>query len=226
MQSILRKGLSGAMLCLLFMEASAQTRTPSVEIRTDLGTMWVALYDETPLHRDAFLRSAREGAYDSLLFHHVARGFLVQGGDPESRHAEPGVPLGVGGSERTLPAEIVPGLVHKRGVLGAVRQGDRTNPGKRSSFMQFYIVDGRTYEAADLDRMAERAARHGDTVRYSDADRTAYAREGGTPHLDGAYTVFGEIINGIEVLDAITAVPCDAEGRPLKDIRMYIRILE
>lgn len=202
------------------------TKRPLVEIRTELGAMVVALYNETPIHRDNFLKLVNEGAYDSLLFHRVIKGFMLQGGDPESRYAELGTPLGTGDPGYTLPAEIVPGLVHERGSLAAARQGDLVNPERRSSGMQFYIVDGRTYEAADLDRFAERAARNGDTLKYTAENKAAYAREGGTPHLDGAYTVFGKVVAGHEVIDAIAAVPCDASDRPMKDLRMTMRILE
>jgi peptidyl-prolyl cis-trans isomerase B (cyclophilin B) len=134
--------------------------------------------------------------------------------------------LGTGDPGYTLPAEIVPGLVHERGSLGAVRQGDQVNPERRSNGMQFYIVDGRAYEAADLDRFAERAARDGDTLVYTAENKAVYAREGGTPHLDGAYTVFGKVVDGQEVIDAIAAVPRDPADRPLKDIRMTMRIVE
>jgi len=202
------------------------TKRPLVEIRTELGTMVVALYNETPIHRDNFLKLVKEGAYDSLLFHRVIKGFMLQGGDPESRYAKPGTPLGTGGPGYTLPAEIVPGLVHERGSLAAARQGDQVNPERRSSGMQFYIVDGRTYDAADLDRMAERAARSGDSITYTAENKAAYAREGGTPHLDGAYTVFGKVVAGQDVIDAIAAVPCDGRDRPMKDLRMTMRIVE
>ncbi len=201
-------------------------KRPLVEIRTELGTMVVALYNETPTHRDNFLKLVQEGAYDSLLFHHVVQNFIFQGGDPDSRYAKPGTPLGAGDPGHSLPAEIIPGLVHERGSLGAVRQGDQVNPDRRSNGMQFYIVDGRTYEAADLDRFAERAARNGDTLVYTAENKAVYAREGGTPHLDGAYTIFGKVVAGQEVIDAIAALPCDAQNRPMKDLRMTMRIVE
>lgn len=202
------------------------TKRPLVEIRTELGSMVVALYNETPIHRDNFLKLVNEGAYDSLLFHRVIKGFMLQGGDPESRYAKPGTPLGTGDPGYTLPAEIVPGLVHERGCLAAARQGDQVNPDRRSNGMQFYIVDGRTYEAADLDRFAERASRNGDTLTYTAENKAVYARQGGTPHLDGAYTVFGKVVSGHDVIDAIAAVACDASDRPMKDLRMTMRILE
>lgn len=203
-----------------------EPKRPLVEIRTDLGTMVVALYNETPLHRDNFLKLVREGAYDSLLFHQVVPGFMLHAGDPESKYAGPDRPLGTGDPGYTLPAEIVPGIVHEHGSLGAARQGDQVNPDRRSNGMMFYIVDGRTYGTEDLDRMAARAARQGDTISYTAANRTAYARHGGTPQLDGAYTIFGKVVSGQDVLTTIARLPRNAQDRPLKDLRMTMHIVE
>ncbi len=199
---------------------------PIVEISTELGIMVVALYNETPLHRDNFLELVREGAYDSLLFHRVIPGFMVQGGDPGSKDARRETMLGDGGPGYTVPAEIVTGLIHRKGALAAERQGDDVNPEKRSSGSQFYIVQGRTYNDQDLDRIAERSARLGQQVQYSVSDRMDYARDGGAPHLDGGYTVFGQVMTGLDVLDAIAALPCDNRDRPMQDLRMFMRILE
>ena len=145
----------------LLAQPNTPPRRPLVEIRTDLGTVVVALYNETPEHRDNFLKLVGEGFYDSLLFHRVVPGFMVQGGDPDSRHARQETMLGNGGPGHTLPAEIVPGFIHRKGALAAAREGDDTNPEKRSNGSQFFIVQGRTYNGADLDRMAERNARMG-----------------------------------------------------------------
>lgn len=210
----------------LLAQPNTPPRRPLVEIRTDLGTVVVALYNETPEHRDNFLKLVGEGFYDSLLFHRVVPGFMVQGGDPDSRHARRETMLGNGGPGHTLPAEIVPGFIHRKGALAAAREGDDTNPEKRSNGSQFYIVQGRPYKGADLDRMAERNARMGTPVTYSAQDRRDYATDGGAPHLDGAYTVFGQVVAGEEVIDALAAVACDGRDRPLKDVRMYMRILE
>lgn len=207
--------------------ARAQTaKRPMVELRTELGTMVVALYNETPVHRDNFLKLVREGAYEGLLIHRVLPGFMLQCGDPASRDAAPDAVLGDGDPGYTLPAEIVPGLIHKRGALAAARMGDPVNPERRSNGMQFYIVDGRTYTADELTRMEARAARAGDTLSYGPAERLAYARDGGVPQLDGAYTVFGEVVTGHEVIAAIAAVRRNADDRPLNDIRTFLRILE
>ncbi len=199
---------------------------PLVQVRTTAGTMVVALYNETSVHRDNFLKLVRERAYDSLLFHRVIPGFMVQGGDPESRLATPGAPLGSGGPGYTLPAEVVPGLIHRRGALAAARQSDEVNPDRRSSGSQFYIVHGRTYASDELDQVAARNARYGAPVNYTEEQRRAYATEGGAPHLDGSYTVFGEVVEGFEVLDAIANAPCDGRDRPLADIRAFMRLLE
>lgn len=200
----------------------AQAR-PQVEIRTSLGTIIVELYNETPQHRDNFLKLVREGAYDSLLFHRVIPGFMVQGGDPDSRRAADDMPLGNGGPGYTVPAEIVPGLIHRKGALAAARQADGVNPERRSSGSQFYIVQGKTFAPSDLDRLNARKGK--DAVAYTEVDRNTYGTVGGAPHLDGAYTVFGEVVHGIEVLDAIAAQPTGAYDRPLTDIRMFMRVI-
>jgi cyclophilin family peptidyl-prolyl cis-trans isomerase len=212
--------------CSAFGQTPNSSSRTLVEVRTELGTMVIALYNETPEHRDNFLKLVREGAYNGLLFHQVIKGFIIQGGDPDSRDAKPGEALGMGGADHTLPAEIVPGLVHTRGALAAVRSGVGVNPEKRSNAMQFYIVDGRTYTAEELDRVAQRSARLGEPVTYTQENKLAYARDGGAPQLDGAYTVFGQVVDGEAVIDAIVAVACDGRDRPMEDIRMFMRIVE
>lgn len=191
-----------------------------------MGRMVVALYNETPEHRDNFLKLVQEGFYDSLLFHRVIPGFMVQGGDPESRSAAPGQMLGNGGPGYTVPAEIVPGLVHTKGALAAARQGDQVNPEKRSSGSQFYLVQGKPFQPNELDMVAQRASRHGTPVTYSEEQKETYATEGGAPHLDGSYTVFGEVIEGLDVIDRIAAVQRDGRDRPVSDVRMFMRVLE
>lgn len=209
-------------LCLLgFSMVSIAQARPQVEIRTTLGTIVVELYNETPLHRDNFLKLVREGAYDSLLFHRIIPGFMVQGGDPKSRTAGPHAELGNGGPGYTVPAEIVPGLIHRKGTLAAARQPDQVNPERRSNGSQFYIVQGKTWQTVDLDRL--NAGRGAERVTYTTADQRTYATIGGAPHLDGAYTVFGEVIQGMEVVDAIAARPTGVNDRPIIDIRMFMR---
>ena len=199
---------------------------PRVEIRTELGTLVVELYNETPLHRDNFLKLAREHYYDSLLWHRVIPAFMVQGGDPGSKGAEPGAQLGNGGPEYTIPAEILPQFIHKKGVLAAARQSDQMNPEQMSSGSQFYIVQGKSYTAQDLEMIMQRGARSGKPVTYSTEQIAAYTSLGGAPHLDGGYTAFGEVVQGLELIDKIAAVDRDAADRPLADIHMWMRVLE
>ena len=195
-----------------------------VEIRTDLGTIVVALYNETPVHRDNFLKLASDGAYDSLLFHRIIPQLMVQGGDPGSRHAGAQTVLGQGGPGHTLPAEVVPGLIHKKGALAASRASDDVDPDERTSGSQFYIVIGKPFQPNELDLLAQRSARMGTPITYTEEQKQVYATEGGAPHLDGGYTVFGEVVDGLEVLDALALQACDASDRPVKDIRMFIRV--
>lgn len=211
---------------ILFVGGLRAQPRPLVELRTEHGALVIALFNETPQHRDNFLKLVREGFYDSLLFHRVIPGFMIQGGDPASRTAPGGAPLGATGPGYTLPAEIVPGIHHLKGRLAAARQNDQVNPERRSSGSQFYIVQGKPYQPKELAQMEARSARYGTPVTYDAASAEAYAREGGAPHLDGAYTVFGEVLEGLEVLDRIAAVPCNEMDRPLNDVRMWMRVLE
>ncbi len=199
-------------------------RRVQVDILTEMGTITVELYNETPIHRDNFISLVKSGHYDSLLFHRVIPGFMIQGGDKRSRNAPAGMLLGEDSTETTIPAEIVPGLINSRGSLAAARDGDDINPERRSASSQFYIVQGKTYQPADLDRLEERNARMGDGHKFSEAERQIYATQGGAAHLDGAYTVFGKVVSGMEVVDAIAAMPTDGNDRPLKDIRMHMRV--
>lgn len=191
-----------------------------------MGTIVLELYNETPVHRDNFLHLVREGAYDSLLFHRVIPGFMVQGGDPDSKRAGRETPLGNGGPGYTLEAEIKPQFIHRRGALAAERLPDDVNPERSSNGSQFYLVQGRTYQSHELDMVMERNARSGDTLSYTAADRVTYATMGGAPHLDGAYTVFGAVVEGMDVVDAIAEQPCDNRDRPLTEIRMFMRVVE
>jgi len=214
---------------LLICAAGAQDRSTDervrVEIRSTAGTLVVELFNETPRHRDNFIKLVKDGAYDSLLFHRVIPAFMVQGGDPDSKRATAGTVLGNGGPGYTVPAEIVPGLIHRRGALAAARQGDQVNPERNSSGSQFYIVHGKTFQPRELDMLVQRSARLGTPISYTPEQQAAYATEGGAPHLDGAYTVFGQLVDGFEVLDAIAAQPCDPRDRPLTDIRFFMRVL-
>ena len=184
-----------------------------IKIWTDSGTMIVKLYDSTPLHRDNFAKLVKQGFYDSLIFHRVIAGFMIQGGDPTSKNAAPDVMLGNGGSDMTrIPAEFRSTLFHKKGVLAAARDN---NPEKASSACQFYLVQGKAYSDQDLNNI-ELSIGH----KFSAEQRLAYKTIGGTPFLDQNYTVFGEVISGMDVIDKIARSQTNGANRPLKDIRM------
>jgi len=191
-----------------------------VLIITDSGNMVVRLYNETPLHRDNFISKVKAGFYDSLLFHRVIKNFMIQGGDPQSKDAKPGQSLGEGNAPgERIPAEIKTdlGIYHKKGVLAAARDN---NPEKSSSNCQFYIAQGRKFTNRQLDSAAQKRGYH-----LSEAQRKLYTTVGGIPHLDGNYTVYGELENGFEVLDKIASAKTGPADRPAKDIRMYMFIL-
>lgn len=206
---------------LLSVAAFAQERR-EVLLATDMGDIRIALYDETPLHRDNFLQLVESGFYDGLLFHRVMYGFMIQAGDPDSRDAEPGQLLGLHSGGEKVPAEILfPQLYHRRGCIAAARQDDSINPERASSGSQFYIVWGKRMNEAMLDEVQERLdATTGGSVKLTPELREAYYRYGGTPHLDGQYTVFGEITEGLNVVDEIQRVQVDRYSRPVSDIRI------
>ena len=199
-------------------------RQKMVKIETTLGTIKVKLYDETPLHRDNFLKLVKDGFYEGVLFHRVIKDFMIQAGDPESVNADSLKQLGAGGLGYTVPAEIVfPQLYHKKGVLAAARQGDMVNPEKKSSSCQFYIVQGQTFTDAQLDQMEMRLTyqlRMKEPFKYTEEQRIAYKTFGGTPHLDGQYTVFGEVVEGFDVLQKISEVETGRADRPKQDIKI------
>lgn len=185
-----------------------------VSISTDYGTMKVKLYNETPQHRDNFLKLAKEGFYDSLLFHRVIKGFMIQGGDPQSKNAPAGKQLGGGDAGYTIPAEFNPNLFHKKGALCAART---QNPAKASSGCQFYIVQGKVFKNEELDKMGK---------TFSPEQRKAYTTVGGTPFLDMDYTVYGEVIEGMDVIDKIAAVQTAPGDRPVKDVQMKVKVIQ
>ena len=256
--------------------ASVESKDSIVQITTDLGIIKVKLYNETPMHRDNFLKLVREKTLDSTLFHRVISNFMIQGGDISSKHASPDAMLGNGDVGYTIPAEFNPKFYHKKGALAAARQGDNVNPLKASSGCQFYIVQGNKFAPSDLDALENRMnqqAKQGlfqniimrpenealknrfianqqtqnqDSMnvlnalaeamtnaeaaklapfKYSEEQRNAYTTVGGTPHLDGGYTVFGEVIEGLDIVDKIAAVEKGANDRPKQDIRMYCKII-
>jgi len=189
-----------------------------VELETTMGNMTILLYNETPGHRDNFLKLVEQGFYDDLLFHRVINGFMIQGGDPESKDAPSSKRLGSGGPGYQIPAEIVDSLVHVRGALAAART---PNPEKKSSGSQFYIVHGKPLSAKQLDLVEAKK-----DLNYSEEQRNIFTTLGGTPHLDKDYTVFGIVIEGLDVLDKIANTKTAPGDRPIVDVKMKIKAIK
>jgi cyclophilin family peptidyl-prolyl cis-trans isomerase len=262
---------------VLFLVSCSKPKNDLVEITTPYGKIVVKLYDKTTLHHDNFLRLAESGYYNGTLFHRVINQFMIQGGDPDSKHAKPGQLLGDGDTTYTIPFEYVPEYIHKKGVLAAARENDDVNPLKASSGTQFYIVQGKKFTDEGLEVVelkVERRTkqyilmdilkRQGDTTvlsefkalvdrrdtanirkvieKYHDAVEVAYLKTkpfkltdtqrevyktiGGTPHLDGAYTVFGEVVSGMDIVERIAAMKTDTNDRPVIDIPMSMKVIE
>lgn len=186
-----------------------------VLLKTTFGDITIALYDDTPAHRDNFHKLVNDKFYDGVLFHRIIKGFMIQGGDPDSKTAKPGQRLGSGDVGYTIPAEFVPAHFHKRGAVCAARMGDNVNPQKASSGCQFYIVDGTVYDNDKLNMIAQRTGK-----TFTPEQIQAYTTVGGAPFLDGDYTVFGEVISGMDVVDKIAAQQKDGADRPLEDIKI------
>ncbi|MDR0371285.1 MAG: peptidylprolyl isomerase [Prevotellaceae bacterium] len=239
---------------------------PEFKMETNYGDIVVKLYDDTPLHRDNFIKLVENGTYDGVLFHRVIKDFMIQAGDPESKNASKDANLGSGGVGYTIPAEFVyPKHFHKKGALAAARQGDQVNPEKASSGCQFYIVEGQVYDdiltieesmkqkammqlfnqkvsamqdeiaamqqAGDMEKLSAlqnelvaevelEITASGASYTLNDEQRTAYTTIGGTPHLDGDYTVFGEVIEGLDVVDKISEVATNPMDRPMEDVKI------
>lgn len=198
-------------------KAPAAAKEQIVEITTEYGTMKIKLYNETPKHRDNFIKLVSEGFYNDLLFHRIIKGFMIQGGDPQSKGATPEKMLGSGDVGYKVPAEIQNGLHHKKGALCAARDG---NPEKASSGCQFYIVQGKTFTDEEINAMEARLG-----FKYTEKQRNDYKTLGGTPQLDQNYTVFGEVIEGMDVIDKIAAVKTKPGDRPEQDVKMTIKVL-
>ncbi len=208
------------LFAMIFMTSCSEKEQLAV-ISTDLGDIKVKLYNETPQHRDNFVKLAKEGYYDGTLFHRVIPQFMVQGGDPDSKGAAAGARLGQGGPNYKVPAEFSPDLFHKKGALAAARQGDQQNPEKKSSGSQFYIVTGKVYTDAELEQTEKRLTNRTITA----AQKEVYKTEGGVPFLDGNYTVFGEVIEGMEIAEKIGLVQKDRTDRPLDDVKMTVKLV-
>ncbi len=272
----MNKVLTIVVVCVASLLSScAQKKDYLVTIKTDMGDMVAILYDETPKHKENFIKLAKDHFYDSLIFHRVIEGFMVQGGDPDSKNAEPGQRLGVGGPGYTVDAEFNPKYFHKKGALSAARLGDQQNPTRASSGSQFYIVQGTVIPTTSLEQLTTDQAKlntglqqllqkeenrplydslsqlynSGDMQTYQEVlyglipriesetgvkvrkeiaqeKIDAYTSIGGAPHLDDGYTVFGEVISGLEVIDKIASVDKDGTDRPLKDIHFTIEVEE
>ena len=206
----------------LMTQTNAQTSTTEVLLETTAGNIRIALYDETPQHRDNFLKLTKMGIYDSLLFHRVIKDFMIQSGDTNSKHAKPGQLLGSGDFDYTQEAEFrLPQIFHRRGVVAMARESDKVNPERRSAACQFYIVWGKIYDDRRLAKVQERldSATQGQ-VKLTPEMIEVYKTKGGTPHLDGQYTVFGEITEGMDIVEKIQLVETDKNDRPLADIRI------
>jgi cyclophilin family peptidyl-prolyl cis-trans isomerase len=208
------------LILLLVTITSAFAKAPKnqyVRIKTSYGECIIRLYNETPQHRDNFIKLAKKGFYNGTLFHRVIQDFMIQGGDPDSKNAKPGAELGNGDVGYTIPAEFRDSLFHKRGVLAAARDD---NPQKASSGCQFYIVEGKRLTDAELDKQQLKLDR-----KITADQRNYYKTVGGVPHLDGKYTVYGEVVSGIDMVDLIAAVKKDENDRPLTDVPMTVEVL-
>ena len=204
-------------------KAAVPSKSRLVQLTTDYGTMIIKLYDSTPNHRDNFIKLVKNGTYDSLLFHRVIEGFMIQGGDPQSKNADSTAMLGSGDLPGGLiPAEFVSKYMHKKGALAAARTN---NPEKASSNCQFYIVQGKKSSDEELNNVECNIRQENMAFYYTDAQRTLYKNVGGTPFLDQNYTVFGEVIKGLEVIDKIAAVGKGENDRPVKDVRFKMKML-
>lgn len=207
-----------ALFCCSFTYA-AKPKYQYIKISTLKGECIIRLYNETPLHRDNFLKLAKEGFYNGTIFHRVIKDFMIQGGDPESKNATSDSILGNGGPGYTVPAEFRDSLFHKKGVLAAARDN---NPEKASSGSQFYLVQGKIFTDEQLDLVEQNRLKH----KIPTYQREVYKTIGGTPHLDQSYTAYGEIVKGIEMVDSIANVETGNANRPKEDVAMTVTILK
>lgn len=258
-------------LAILSVAFGCGPRDKFVLIETEYGNIKIKLYKETPLHQENFIKLAKQGFFDDLLFHRVIQNFMIQAGDPDSRNAKEGIQLGSGGPGYTIPAEFNARFYHHKGALSAARMGDDVNPAKESSGSQFFIVQGKTFteeqlsslletkkanragaifrrmfneqketlmklrqegkedefsvQMASLQEKAETEAATMPEIVFSEEQKKTYASVGGYPSLDNEYTVFGEVVEGLDILDKIAAVDTDNYDRPLKDVKFRITVL-
>lgn len=214
------KKILAFIFCLwAFSATGAKPKHQYVKMETSMGTCIIKLYNETPLHRDNFIKLAKRHVFDGTLFHRVISNFMIQGGDPDSRNAKPGALLGEGDLGYTVPAEFRDSLFHKKGVLAAARDD---NPEKASSASQFYLVQGKKFTDEQLNSLETNRLK----AKIPDWQREIYKSIGGTPHLDRTYTVYGEVVKGLEMIDSIAATPIGANDRPVTDIKMTVIVLK
>ena len=206
-------------LCYCSFVYAAKPKYQYIKISTAKGECVVRLYNETPLHRDNFLKLAKEGYYNGTIFHRVIKDFMIQGGDPDSKNATPDAMLGDGGPTYTIPAEFRDSLFHKKGVLAAARDN---NPEKASSGSQFYIVQGKVLTDEQLDKIEKNRLQH----KIPEYQREVYKTIGGTPHLDRSYTAYGEVVKGLEMIDSIANVATGTANRPKEDVKMTVTVLK
>lgn len=200
---------------------SASNSSRFVKIETDSGMIVIKLSDKTPQTTANFLKLVKEHFYDGLLFHRVIKGFMIQGGDPDSKNAAPGKVLGEGGLKYTIPAEFDTSLFHKKGAIAMARENDDVNPKKASSSTQFYIVEGRTFTDVEMNQIERKF-----NIVIPESHREIYRTVGGAPFLDMNYTVFGQVVSGLDVIDKIAQTAKDGHDRPLHDIHMKISIMK
>lgn len=257
-------------LSLLFISScrTIEEKNRVVKITTEKGDIIVKLYNQTPKHRDNFIKLAQDKFFDGQIFHRIIDNFVVQGGDPKTKHAVSDTLYGNDDSGYLIDAEIIDTLIHKRGALGMAREGDEINPEKKSSGSQFYLVKGKIYSEQQLDELEKKKDLQNksklykkifnekllsqknlgkvDTIsialdmsvsfdsiwekyprfKFTDKQRNIYKTIGGIPHLDGNYTVFGEVIKGMEIVDELSKVQTDLNDRPLKDIKFSVSIVK
>ena len=207
--------------------AQKSEKQTKITISTSYGDIKLMLYNQTPKHRDNFIKLVKEGFYDNTLFHRVIKDFMIQGGDPDSKNAAEGAILGEGETGYTIPAEFNASFIHKKGALAAARQADNVNPNKESSGCQFYIVQGKPFSRAEVDKIIKRKnTGRENKISYTEEQYKIYETIGGTPHLDMEYTIFGEVLEGLDVIDKIAAVEKDRNDRPKVDIKMTIKIVK
>jgi cyclophilin family peptidyl-prolyl cis-trans isomerase len=210
-----------ALMTIINVSCLAQNKQTKILLSTSYGDIKMVLYNETPKHRDNFIKLVKEEFFNGTLFHRVIKDFMIQGGDPESKMAKAGQMLGNGGPGYTIPAEINTKFIHKKGALSAARQGDGVNPKKESSGSQFYIVQGKKATKAELDGIGKRNG-----IAYTADQIKTYETDGGTAFLDMNYTVFGEVIEGFDVIDKIANVTKGRGDRPVEDIKMTMKIVK